>query len=69
MKNNKQCYFQQNNIKHIDYKDVKILLKFVNPNGRIMAGKRTGVSAKMQRQLSAAIKNARFMALMPYIAR
>ncbi len=69
MRNNKQCYFQQNNIKHIDYKDVKILSKFVNPNGRIMAGRRTGVSSKMQRQLSNAIKNARYMALMPYIAR
>lgn len=66
---NKQCYFQQNNIKHIDYKDVKILSKFVTPSGRIMSAKRTGTSAKMQRQLSVAIKNARFMALMPYIAR
>jgi small subunit ribosomal protein S18 len=66
---NKQCYFQQNNIKYIDYKDVKILSKFVNPNGRIMSAKRTGTSSKMQRQLAAAIKNARFMGLMPYIAR
>jgi small subunit ribosomal protein S18 len=69
MRNQKQDYFQQNNIKHIDYKDVKILSKFVNPNGRIMAGRRTGVSSKMQRQLASAIKYARFMALMPYIAR
>lgn len=66
---NRQCYFQQNNIQFIDYKDVKILAKFINPNGRIMAAKRTGTSSKMQRQLAAAIKNARFMALMPYIAR
>jgi small subunit ribosomal protein S18 len=66
---NKQCYFKQNGINHIDYKDVKILSKFVNPNGRIIASRRTGVSAKMQRQLSQAIKNARFMALMPYVAR
>lgn len=66
---NRQCYFQQNNIQFIDYKDVKILSKFINPNGRIMAAKRTGTSSKMQRQLAAAIKNARFMALMPYIAR
>ena len=64
----KQCYFQANNIKYIDYKDTKIMSKFVNPNGRIMSGSRTGVSAKMQRQLATAIKNARFMALMPYIA-
>lgn len=64
----KQCYFLANNIKYIDYKDVKIMSKFVNPNGRIMSASRTGVSAKMQRQLATAIKNARFMALMPYIA-
>ena len=66
---NRQCYFQANNIQFIDYKDVKILSKFINPNGRIMAAKRTGTSSKMQRQLASAIKNARFMALMPYIAR
>jgi small subunit ribosomal protein S18 len=66
---NRQCYFQANNIKHIDYKDVKILSKFINPNGRIMSAKRTGTSSKMQRQLAAAIKNARYMGLMPYIAR
>jgi small subunit ribosomal protein S18 len=65
----RQCYFQANNIKHIDYKDVKILSKFINPNGRIMSAKRTGTTSKMQRQLSSAIKNARFMALMPYVAR
>lgn len=66
---NKQCYFQQNNIKNIDYKDVKILSKFITPTGRIMSAKRTNTTAKMQRQLSSAIKNARYMALMPYVAR
>lgn len=65
----KQDYFAQNNISHIDYKDVKILSKFITPHGRIMSAKRTGTSAKMQRQLSNAIKLARFMALMPYINR
>jgi small subunit ribosomal protein S18 len=65
----KQCYFKQNGIKHIDYKDVKIISKFVTPTGRIMSGRRTGVSASMQRQLSQAIKRARFMALMPYVSR
>jgi small subunit ribosomal protein S18 len=65
----KQCYFTQNNITYIDYKDVTILSKFVNPNGRILSAKRTGTVAKMQRQLSMAIKMARFMALMPYVNR
>jgi small subunit ribosomal protein S18 len=65
----KQCFFKENNIEHIDYKDVHVLNNFVNPNGRIIARKRTGVSAKMQKRLAAAIKRARFMALMPYVNR
>lgn len=65
----KQCFFKENNIEHIDYKDVHVLEKFVNPNGRIIGRKRTGVSAKMQRRLAQAIKRARFMSLMPYINR
>ncbi|MFA6463600.1 MAG: 30S ribosomal protein S18 [Candidatus Paceibacterota bacterium] len=68
MKNN-QCFFKQNNINHIDYKDIDILKRFINPHGRIMAKKRSGVSAKNQRNLALAIKRARFMALMPFVAR
>ncbi|PIQ68312.1 MAG: 30S ribosomal protein S18 [Candidatus Taylorbacteria bacterium CG11_big_fil_rev_8_21_14_0_20_46_11] len=64
-----QCYFAQNNIKHIDYKDIELLKKFINPHGRIQAAKRSCVSAKAQRQLALAIKRARFMGLMPYVAR
>ncbi|NCS98947.1 30S ribosomal protein S18 [Candidatus Parcubacteria bacterium] len=65
----KQCFFKENNIEHIDYKDVHVLKQFVNPNGRIIGSKRSAVSAKMQRRLAKAIKRARFMALMPYINR
>ena len=61
-----QCYFTTNNIKHIDYKDTELLMKFVNPHGKIMPRKRTGVSAKSQRKLSLAIKRSRFMGLMPF---
>ncbi|HEY4508142.1 MAG TPA: 30S ribosomal protein S18 [Candidatus Paceibacterota bacterium] len=68
-KSDKQCYFAQNNIKHIDYKDVELLKKFLNPHGRIQAGKRTGVSAKYQRQLATAVKRARYMGLLPYVSR
>jgi len=68
MKNN-QCFFKQNNINHIDYKDTEILKRFINPHGRILAKKRSGVSAKNQRNLALAIKRARFMALMPFVAR
>lgn len=65
----KQCFFTQNNIKHIDYKDVELLKKFINPHGRVMPRKKTGVSSKYQRQLALAIKRARFMGLLPYVAR
>jgi small subunit ribosomal protein S18 len=62
-----QCYFKQNNIQHIDYKDIEILQKFLSPTGKIMPSSRTGVSAKNQRKLATAVKHARFMGLLPYI--
>lgn len=65
----KQCYFSQNNIKHIDYKDLDILKKFLNPHGRLLSSKRTGVNTKNQRQLAEAVKRARFMALLPFVSR
>ena len=64
-----ECYFKKNNIKHIDYKDTEILRKFLNPHGRLLARKRTGVSAANQRKLGTAVKRARFMGLLPYIER
>ncbi|MES3031543.1 MAG: 30S ribosomal protein S18 [Patescibacteria group bacterium] len=66
---NKQCYFSQNNIRHIDYKDTEIIKKFLNPHGRMVSRKKSGVSAKSQRQLAVAVKRARFMGLLPYVAR
>lgn len=65
---NKQCYFKQNNIRHIDYKDTDIIKKFLNPHGRVLSRKKTGVSAKSQRQLAMAVKRARYMALLPFVA-
>ncbi len=65
----KLCYFNQNNIKHIDYKDTEILRKFLNPHGRILARRKTGVTAKNQRKLAEAVKRARFMGLLPFVAR
>ncbi len=67
--NSKQCYFTENNIKHIDYKDVELLKKFLNPHARMIGRKRTGVTAKNQRNLAMAIKRARFMGLLPYVSR
>jgi small subunit ribosomal protein S18 len=65
----KQDYFSSNNIKYIDYKDVDILRKFLNPNGRMLSRRRTGVNAKNQRKLTEAIKRARFMGLLPFVAK
>lgn len=65
----KQDFFSSNNIKHIDYKDTDILKKFLNPSGKIVSRKRTGVTAKNQRQLSEAVKRSRFLGLLPYVAR
>lgn len=65
----KQCFFKQNNIEHIDYKDIEILKKFLNPHARILSKKRTSVSATAQRKLALAVKRARFMGLLPYVAR
>ena len=64
----KVCYFTKNKIKTIDYKDVELLKRFVSANGKIIPRRVTGTSAKYQRMLAKAIKNARYMALLPYIA-
>ena len=63
----KVCYFTKNKVKYIDYKDIETLKKFIAPSGKISARRMTGTSAKYQRELAKAIKNARFMALLPYI--
>ncbi len=65
----KQCFFKQNGINHIDYKDTEILKKFLNPHGRILSKKKSGVSSKNQRKLANAVKLARFMGLLPYVSR
>ena len=64
----KVCYFKKNNIKYIDYKDVELLKTMITPNGKISTRRATGTCAKHQRELAKAIKNARFMALLPYVA-
>jgi small subunit ribosomal protein S18 len=65
----KQDYFNENNIKHIDYKDVDMLKKFLNPHARMISRKRSGITAKNQRLVAVAIKRARFMGLLPYVSR
>jgi len=63
----KNDYFNSNNIQFIDYKDIESLKRFLNPNGRILSRRRTGLSAKNQRSLAEAVKRSRFMALLPFI--
>jgi small subunit ribosomal protein S18 len=65
----KQCFFSQNNIKYVDYKDVELLKKFLNPHARIISRKKSGVCARSQRQLAEAVKRARFLGLIPYLSR
>jgi small subunit ribosomal protein S18 len=64
----KNDYFNANSIHFVDYKDIESLKRFLNPNGRILGRKRTGLAAKNQRQVAEAIKRARFMGLLPFIA-
>jgi small subunit ribosomal protein S18 len=68
-KRKKVCPFSQPNGPRIDYKDVKLLQKFVSERGRILPTRITAVSAKHQRKLAKAIKRARFLALLPYVLK
>ncbi len=65
-KRRKFCRFSAEKIEEIDYKDVEILKDFISENGKIMPARLTGTRAGYQRQLSTAIKRARFLALMPF---
>ena len=64
---NKFCYFKENGINDVDYKDVKLLRRFVNDQGKIMPRRVTGTSAKMHRKVVSAIKRARTIGLMPFV--
>jgi len=65
----KSCYFCQQNINHVDYKDVDLLRQFISGQAKIAATRRTGTCKKHQRALSQAIKHARFLALLPFTTR
>ena len=65
-KRRKFCRFTAEKIEWIDYKDIEILKDFINENGRIIPARITGTKAGYQRQLSTAIKRARYLALLPY---
>lgn len=63
----KSCPFSGQNAMKIDYKDTRILAKFVSERGKMMPSRITAVSIKKQRELAVAIRRARFLALMPYV--
>ena len=64
----KYCRFKKNGIKYSDYKDADFLLKFVNEQGKVLPRRLTGTSLKFQRKVGQAVKRARHLALMPYVA-
>ena len=64
----KVCSFCVDKIEHIDYKDVARLRKFTSEIAKILPRRITGSCAKHQRELAVAIKRARHLALMPYVA-
>lgn len=67
-KDKKYCRFQKSGIKYVDYKDADWLLGFLNEQGKILPRRLTGTSLKFQRKVSVAVKRARHLALLPYVA-
>lgn len=64
----KVCAFCVDHVREIDYKDVSRLRRYLSDRGKIEPRRKTGTCAKHQRRLSVALKNARFMAMLPYTA-
>ena len=69
MRRRKTCPFSGEGAPKIDYKDVKLLQRYVSERGKIVPSRITAVSAAKQRELAAAIKRARFLGLLPYVIR
>jgi len=65
----KTCPFSGDNAPKIDYKDVKLLQRYISERGKIVPSRITAVCALKQRELAKAIKRARFMALLPYVVK
>lgn len=63
------CRFTAENVVRIDYKDIDTLKQYLTETGKIVPARVTGTAARYQRQLQAAIKRARFLALLPYTDR
>ena len=65
----KTCPFSGNGAPKIDYKDVKLLSRYISERGKIVPSRITAVSAKKQRELARAIKRARFLGLLPFVVK
>ncbi len=65
---NKYCRFKKNGIKYIEYNDPDFRLKFLNDQGKIITRRITGTSPKFQKKVTQAVKRARHIALLPYVA-
>ena len=65
----KRCPFTAAGVKHIDYKDIETLSQFITERGKSLPRRITGVSARHQKLLTNAIKRARYIALLPFVAR
>lgn len=65
----KTCPFSGDSAPKIDYKDVKLLQRYISERGKIVPSRITAVSAKKQRELAKAIKRARFLGLIPYLVQ
>ena len=68
IKTKKVCRFTQNKVKYIDYKEVKLLQRYLTEQGKIIPKRITGTKSKYQRELAIALKRARHMALLPYVS-
>ena len=68
VKKEKYCRFKKSGIKFIDYKDPDFLMKFINEQGKLLPRRITGTSAKYQKRVSQAVKRARHLAILPYLA-
>jgi len=62
----KVCYFTANKVELLDYKDTKVLSRFITDRGKIVPKRNSGMCAKHQRALSEAVKRARYMGIVPY---
>lgn len=67
-KQKKYCRFRRFGIKYIDYKDVDFLMNFINEQGKILPRRLSGNSLKYQRKVATAVKRARHLGLLPYVA-